>query len=164
MWHKLSSSFYICIFFLKKMFNREESNALLYMEEFQLSKDSLRMPYYLHTSIAQTTTNLRICRFLMCKSVIFCFIWYVPNSTYVATGRHISTSQSFLGVVIEHLANLLHIHYMHGLKLALLPWHQSGLEHAPSVQSVLILMKKPLSIHSFGTLFVLNMYSEWWAH
>lgn len=34
---------------------------------------------------------------------------------------------------------------MHGLKLALLPWHQSGLEYAPSVQSVLILMKKRLN-------------------
>lgn len=95
----------------------------------------------------------------MCMSVIFYFIWYVPNSTYVATGRHISTSQSFLGVVIEHLANLLHIHYVHGLKLALLPWHQSGLECAPSVQSVLILMKKPLSIQSFGILLVLKVYS-----
>lgn len=52
----------------------------------------------------------------MCKSVIFYFIWYVPNSTYVATGRHISTSQSFLGVVIEHLANLLHIRYMAWIK------------------------------------------------
>ena len=98
----------------------------------------------------------------MCKSVIFYFIWYVPNSTYpiLGTGRYISTSQSFLGRVIEHLANLLHIPYMHGLKLALLPWHQSGLECAPSVQSVLILMKKALSIHCFRMFFVLKMYTR----
>lgn len=48
---------------------------------------------------------------------------------------------------------------MHGLKLALLPWHQSGLECAPSVQSVLVLMKKGLSIHSLGMVFVLKMYT-----
>lgn len=50
--------------------------------------------------------------------------------------------------------------YMHGLKLALLPWHQSGLECAPSVQSVSVLMKKGLSIHSLGMVFVLKMYTQ----
>lgn len=49
---------------------------------------------------------------------------------------------------------------MHGLKLALLPWHQSGLECAPSVQSGLVLMKKALSIHSFGMVFVLKTYTR----
>jgi len=78
----------------------------------------------------------------------------------IGTGRHISTLQSFLGRVIEDLANLLHIPYMHGLKLASLPWHQNVLECAPSVQSVLILMKKALSIHSFGMVFVLKMYTQ----
>lgn len=49
---------------------------------------------------------------------------------------------------------------MHGLKLALLPWHQSGLECAPSVQSGLILTKEALSVHSFGMVFVLKMYTR----
>lgn len=49
---------------------------------------------------------------------------------------------------------------MHGLKLALLPWYQSGMEYAPSVQSVLILMKKALLIHSFGMVFVLKMHTQ----
>lgn len=77
----------------------------------------------------------------------FYFIWSARNSTYtiIDTGRHISTSRSFWGELIKHPVNLLHIPYMHGLKLALLPWHQSGLEYAPSVQSVLILMKKTLN-------------------